>query len=100
LAAADFDRPRWFIYMQDTLTFPFKAEILIKKRSGEKVKQKVDVLALAGDENFGRDMVVEVAYTEDIILAPLSELQHIKANEEVKEAIEDWKYWKSRYRFL
>lgn len=90
----------WFIYMKDTLSFPFKAELMVKKRSGEKVRQKIDVLALAGDESFGHDMMVEIAYTEDIIMVPLSELQNIKAKEEVKEAIADWKYWKSRYRFL
>lgn len=83
----------WFAYMQDTLSFPFTAEVSIKKRSGDQVQQTVDILGLAGDERFGNDMLVEAVYDEDIFMVYLSDLTNIKANEETIEAIADWKYW-------
>lgn len=84
----------WHTHMEDNLHFPFKADILLKKRSGEQVVQRVDVLGLASSEDFGNDMMVEVAYTEDLFLLPLSGLKKVRADEETKQAIEDWQYWK------
>ena len=83
----------WFYYMQDSLNFPFQAEVPIKKRKGEKVIQKVEVLELTSDEDFGSDMKVEVSYNEDIFEVPLLSLTNIVADESTVQAIEDWKYW-------
>ena len=83
----------WFSYMEDNLNFPFQAEAPIKKRKGEKVIQKVEVLELTSDEDFGSDMKVGVSYNEDVFEVPLLSLTKISADESTIQAIEDWRYW-------
>ena len=90
----------WYTYMQDELCFPFTADVMIKKRSGKKVKQKVDVLDLANDDYFGNDMMLEVAYTDDVFRVGMRELINVEANEETIQAIGDWFFWKKKYPYM
>ena len=91
----------WYTYMQDELQFPFTATTMIKKRNGQYKKQDIDVLDLAetDDTYFGNDMMLEVAYTEDIFIVPMTELTNIQADESTIQALEDWKYWKKKYPY-
>lgn len=83
----------WHYYMEETLNFPFKAEVKIKKRNQTELIQKVDVLELTSDEGFKNDMKVGVSYNEDVFNVPLLSLTNIEADEKTIEAIEDWRYW-------
>lgn len=83
----------WHYYMEETLKFPFKAEVKIKKRNKTEFIQKVDVLELSSNECFKNDMKVGVSYNEDVFDVPLLSLTNIEADEKSIEAIEDWKYW-------
>ncbi|MEM6963361.1 MAG: calcium-binding protein [Bacteroidota bacterium] len=89
-------RVGWFTHMQDWLQFPFTAYTEIKKRDGNFELKEVEVLRMASDENFGKDIMMEVAFNEYIHLTPLMKLSDIEAEEEPLEAIEDWQYWRKR----
>ncbi len=86
----------WYYYVQDEMDFPFEAEIELKKRKGEKVLKKVNVINLSEDDtNFERGFELKVAIELDdyIIEVPLRDLVEIEATERTIETIETWKYW-------
>ncbi len=83
----------WYYYMEEKLNFPFTATVEIEKRGGGKEIKNVEVLKLTGDEVFGEDMTVGVAFGDYIHSVPLLSLKGIKADEGTLEAVGDWRYW-------
>lgn|GEM_PF-4611999 len=57
----DEQRMGWYYYMDEKVRFPFKAEVVLEKRSGEKIVQKVDVLKLTCEVDFGSDLTLSYA---------------------------------------
>ena len=84
----------WAIYMEDNINYPFEAEYLVKKRSGEKYWQKVIVVNNESDElDFNIEAYyVEIELDEMLFSARLDELRNIKADEETMRTLEVWKY--------
>ncbi|PSN13685.1 calcium-binding protein [filamentous cyanobacterium CCT1] len=91
----------WYYYLQDTLQFPFNATCVTKRRTSPlKEGAKVEVVGLAPAEECEQDMFVEIAWEDDRLAVPLSQLEAPKADEETQQAIEDWHYWVNRgYKF-
>ncbi|HFA49785.1 MAG TPA: calcium-binding protein [Bacteroidetes bacterium] len=89
----------WYYYMEEKLNFPFTATVEIEKRNGGKEMKKVEVLKMTGDEAFGEDMRVGVAFGEYIFEVPLLSLKNIEADEGTLEAMGDWRYWKGDIEF-
>lgn len=83
----------WYYYLQDHLNFPFHATHKIKQKGGGQRQQKVEVVEMEPDEDFGEDILVGIAYDQDIFYVPLLSLENITADEESMQAIEDWQYW-------
>jgi hypothetical protein len=55
---------------------------------------------MAPEDECEHEMFVNVEWGEDTLAVPLSQLKPIDADEETKEAIEDWHYWvKMGYEF-
>ena len=80
--------------MQNSLSFPFKAEILIKQRDGEQRVQEIDVLGLSSDETFAEDIMLKAAYTKDIFIVPMLSLSKLRQiDKDSIQAIKDWQYW-------
>ena len=68
---------------------------MMQQRDGGKTEKAVEAVQLSSDEEFGNDMLVGVCYDEHVFDVPLLSLQHMHADEETLEAIEDWRYWNS-----
>ena len=84
-----------YYYLEETLQFPFTA-ICISKRaiSPLLVKDEVDVIGMASEEECEREMFVTIRWERDGLAVPLSQLSPItETDPETKQAVEDWHYW-------
>ena len=82
---------------EDRLRFPFTAKCIVKRSTSPlKVGEEVEVVGMAPSDECEHDMFVLVRWANRKFGVPLSQLQGIKATEETKEAIEDWRYWAAR----
>ncbi len=87
----------WYSYLDDTLTFPFKARCIQERslsplRTGEEIV--VDSLAQADD--CLHEMFVLATWQGRSLGLPLAQLDAIEADEGTLEAVEDWHYWVER----
>jgi hypothetical protein len=85
----------WYYYLQDKLHFPFTAICVAKRAiSPLRVKDEVDVIGIAPEEECDREMFVTIRWERDGLAVPLSQLKPIDQTAmETKEAVEDWHYW-------
>jgi len=92
----------WYYYLEDNLSFPFTA-ICTEKRATSPllVKDEVDVIGMAPEEECEREMFVTMRWERDGLAVPLSQLTPIsETSAETIEAVEDWHYWvKMGYKF-
>jgi hypothetical protein len=92
----------WYYYLEDRLYFPFIA-ICNEKRaiSPLHIKDEVDVMGMAPEEECEREMFVIMRWEKDGLAVPLSQLTPIsEASAETIEGVEDWHYWvKMGYKF-
>lgn len=91
----------WYYYLEGKITFPFKAECELKKRTSPlKVGDKVKVVEMSSTDECERGMFVEVEWDDDVLAVPLEQLKPINVDNDTKEAIKDWHYWVARgYQF-
>ncbi len=91
----------WYYYLESRLKFPFQARCVVEKRVSPLRKgEQVQVTGMAGEENCGSDMFVEVRWRGRRMGVPLAQLEGISVNEETSEALGDWRYWVARgYQF-
>ncbi|MBE9117311.1 calcium-binding protein [Lusitaniella coriacea LEGE 07157] len=83
----------WYYYWQDTMQFPFTATCIDKRRiSPLKEGKTVEVTDMAPEDECEREMFVEIAWDDDILAVPLSQLEAPDADEKTQEAIADWHY--------
>ena len=85
----------WYCYLEDTLRFPFTAICNSKRAiSPLLIKDEVDVIAMAPEEECEREMFVTIRWEKDGLAVPLSQLSPIRATDtETEQAVEDWHYW-------
>ena len=88
----------WCHYLDDVMTFPFKAEcIVVDKRSPLHPGEQVEVLNLHYIDDYSNlDIYVEILWNNRQFGVPLSQIKPIDVDEETEEAIADWHYWKKR----
>ena len=85
----------WYYYLEETLQFPFTAVCNTKRAiSPLHVKDEVDVIGMAPEEECGKEMFVKIRWERDGLAVPLSQLTPIRATPtQTKKAVEDWHYW-------
>ena len=91
----------WYYYLEDRLSFPFKAKCIRQElRSPLKKGDVVEVTAMAPEKECEYDMFVEIQWEKRKLAVSLSQLEGISIDGETKQAIEDWHYWVARdYKF-
>jgi hypothetical protein len=91
----------WYCYLESTLHFPFTARCTARRAiSPLKVKDQVEVIGMPPSEECLREMFVTTRWDEDELAVPLSQLTVVRADEQTREAVEDWHYWvKQGYEF-
>lgn len=65
----------WYYYLQDQITFPFTATCIVKRASSPlKVKDEIEVIDLASDDDCEREIFVTVRWEKDGLAVPLAQL--------------------------
>ena len=85
----------WYYYLESTLRFPFTAICNSKRAiSPLLVKDEVDVIGMAPEEECENEMFVTIRWERDGLAVPLSQLTPISETDaETRLAVEDWHYW-------
>ena len=91
----------WYCYLEERLKVPFRARCKSKRAiSPLRIREEVDVLGMAPDEECESEMFVRVRWRRRSLAVPLSRLEPIAADSGTKQAIADWHYWLARgYEF-
>lgn len=84
----------WYYYLEDRITFPFKARCIRERsisplRSGEVLM----VDGMSPEDDCSHEMFVMAKWQGRSLGLPLSQLEAVEADEESVEAIGDWHYW-------
>ena len=85
----------WYYYLEEKLKFPFTAVCTAKRAiSPLQVKDEVDVLRMAPEEECGKEMFVMIRWEKDGLAVPLSQLSPVNSTDnQTRQAVEDWHYW-------
>ncbi len=85
----------WFYYLDETMTFPFKATMEQKKRDGSKTNVTIEILSVQVKNSNSWDLRLEVVEQGEskIQRIEMSDLQNVEADEKTLECIEDWRYY-------
>jgi hypothetical protein len=91
----------WYYYLERRLDFPFLARCAARRSTSPlKVGDGVEVIGMAPGEECEHEMFVEMDWEGDELAIPLSPLEVIDADDETREAVEDWLYWSRKgYQF-
>jgi hypothetical protein len=91
----------WYYYLEGKLNFPFLARCTARRSTSPlKVGNEVEVIGMAPVEECEHEMFVEMDWDEGGLAVPLSQLEVVNADDETREAVEDWLYWtKKGYQF-
>ena len=91
----------WYYYLEDILHFPFQVRCIAKRAvSPLKVGDKTKVIAMAPEDECGKEIFVMIRWRKEKLAVPLAQLQAKDADDETEQAVEDWHYWVKRgYQF-
>lgn len=84
----------WYYHLEEKLTFPFKARCVTERSvSPLKKGERVEVLAMAKEDDCMREPLVLIRFGGRKLAVPLEQLAPVGAGPETCEAVEDWRYW-------
>jgi hypothetical protein len=87
----------WYYYLDGKMKFPFKARCrFARPTSVLKVKEEVEVLVMAPEEECESEMFVWAGRAGERIAVPLAQLRSLSKDQETQEAVDDWLYWVDR----
>jgi len=91
----------WYYYLEEKLNFPFLARCATKRSiSPLKLGDQVEVIGMPPEEECEHEMFVLMRWDRDGLAVPLSQLEVLDADDETREAVEDWLYWSRKgYQF-
>ncbi len=87
----------WYYYLDGKMKVPFKARCRFARSiSVLKVKEEVEVLGMALEEECDSEMFVWVRRAGERVAVPLAQLRPLSKDQETQEAVGDWLYWVDR----
>ena len=91
----------WYYYLEGKLNFPFLARCTTRRSiSPLKVGDEAEVIGMPPEEECEHEMFVVMRWDREGLAIPLSQLEVIDADDETREALEDWLYWSRKgYQF-
>ena len=92
----------WFNYLEDQMHFPFTAKcIAVRPISPLHVGDDVEVTEMAPEDECEHEMFVMIRWERKGLAVPLAQIKGgIEADDQTRQAIEDWQYWvKQGYEF-
>lgn len=91
--------PSWYVYLDNSLAFPFPARCTIKWEPFRPGDDLV-VSGMALMEECDEEMFVNTEHEGEPMTVPLTHVESVGADEGTRVAVEDWHYWMSRgYEF-
>ena len=86
----------WYYYLEQELTFPFKARCTaVRSVSPLKKGEVVEVLGMAKEDDCMREAFVLIRFGARKLGVPLAQLEPVGADAATREAAADWGYWTS-----
>ena len=83
----------WYNYLADTLRFPFSARCVARRViSPLEPGDELEVVGIATEEECRHEVFVLTRWRPHELAVPLMQVEGIDADEETKQAIEDWHY--------
>jgi hypothetical protein len=91
----------WYYYLEGKLNLPFRARCATRRSiSPLKVGDEVEVIGMPPEEECEHEVFVVMRWDREGLAVPLSQLEVIDADDETREAVEDWLYWTRKgYQF-
>ena len=87
----------WYYYLHDKMKVPFKARCRFARPiSVLKVKEEVEVLGMAPEEECNSEIFVWVRRAGARMAVPLAQLQPLSKDQETQDSVGDWLYWIDR----
>jgi hypothetical protein len=84
----------WYYYLQEKLNVPFVARCIEERAvSPLGVGDEVEVIGMAPERECEREMFVTIPRETRALAVPLAQLEVVEADEQTREAVEDWHYW-------
>jgi hypothetical protein len=84
----------WYCYLEEGLDFPFRARCIVERSiSPLHVGDEVEVIGMPSGDECEREMFVTICWNERELAVPLAQLEVIEADDQTREAVEDWHYW-------
>lgn len=87
----------WYCYLQNKVSFPFRAKCIAPKAVSPLNKgEMVEVLSMAPEDVCERDMLAQIRWQGRKLAVPLAQLAPSNPDDATAEAIGDWHYWVSQ----
>ena len=87
----------WYYYLDDKLRFPFTAKCVARREiSPLEPGDEIEVLAMASEDECGREMFVRIRWGKRGLAVPLAQLEPVSADSQTEEGVGDWHYWLKR----
>lgn len=87
----------WYYYLQDKMNVPFRARCVKEREvSPLAVGEEVEVVGMPPERECRSEMFASIGWNQRKLAVPLAQLEVIEADEETREAVEDWQYWVAR----
>lgn len=87
----------WYYYLEDKLNFPFLTRCTVRRATSPlKAGDEVEVIGMPPEEECEHEMLVTMRWEREGLAVPLSQLEVIHADDQTREAVEDWGYWVER----
>jgi hypothetical protein len=84
----------WFYHFNDNLEFPISAVAKLKRRNGQYEKAEIQIVDLLSEE--GQEPLLGMVLTMQGFVFPVSlkQIVSVDTNEENKQILNDWLFWK------
>ena len=90
----------WFYYLQDNMTFPFKAKCVKLVSISPLLLNEIVEVGGMDSEHCESDMFAEIKWKGRALCVPLKQLDGIEVDDKTRQALTDWAYWISHgYHF-
>jgi hypothetical protein len=91
----------WYAYLDEALRYPFLARCVAERATSPlRIGDEVEVVGMPPEEVCEHETFVLTPWERRTLAVPLAQLTALHADEQTRQAIEDWHYWVARgYRF-
>ena len=91
--SADEQAMGWYVYLDGHLQVPFLAKCIADRIiSPLRVGDEVEIIGMAPEEECGHEMFVLTPWERRTLAVPLAQLTVLEAEEQTRQAVEDWRY--------